>query len=99
MVSKTPLTNPEQLTLRCISLGNGTQMAFWTDPNVLYISIHRYDDGVFYPGGTYGGPDMTGAGEGRGRYAASMTQKCEHLLLSLIPAHLELSIYLGRRGV
>lgn len=30
--------------------GNGTQQAFYNDPNVLYISLHRYDDGNFFPG-------------------------------------------------
>uniref|UniRef100_A0A3Q4NBV2 Histone deacetylase n=1 Tax=Neolamprologus brichardi TaxID=32507 RepID=A0A3Q4NBV2_NEOBR len=30
--------------------GNGTQQAFYSDPNVLYISLHRYDDGNFFPG-------------------------------------------------
>jgi histone deacetylase 4/5 len=35
--------------------GNGTQQAFYDDPNVLYLSIHRYDDGNFFPGS--GAPD------------------------------------------
>lgn len=35
--------------------GNGTQQAFYDDPNVLYISVHRYDDGNFFPGS--GAPD------------------------------------------
>jgi len=30
--------------------GNGTQKAFYEDPRVLYISIHRHDNGNFYPG-------------------------------------------------
>lgn len=30
--------------------GNGIQNIFYTDPNVLYISIHVYQDGIFYPG-------------------------------------------------
>lgn len=30
--------------------GNGTQEAFYNDPGVLYISLHRYDDGNFFPG-------------------------------------------------
>jgi len=29
------------------SHGNGTERIFYEDPNVLYISIHRYDDGTF----------------------------------------------------
>lgn len=31
--------------------GNGTQEAFYNDPSVLYISLHRYDNGNFFPGG------------------------------------------------
>ncbi|EUB63750.1 Histone deacetylase [Echinococcus granulosus] len=30
--------------------GNGTQTVFYPDPTVLYISLHRYDDGAFFPG-------------------------------------------------
>ncbi|CAD5234865.1 unnamed protein product [Bursaphelenchus xylophilus] len=30
--------------------GNGTQLCFETDPNVLYISLHRHDNGNFFPG-------------------------------------------------
>ncbi|OCT62207.1 histone deacetylase 5 isoform X2 [Xenopus laevis] len=44
--------------------GNGTQQAFYNDPNVLYISLHRYDDGNFFPGS--GSPDEVGAGNGTG---------------------------------
>ncbi|KAF3688494.1 Histone deacetylase 4 [Channa argus] len=44
--------------------GNGTQQAFYDDPNVLYMSIHRYDDGNFFPGS--GAPDEVGSGPGVG---------------------------------
>uniref|UniRef100_A0A4W4GJH1 Histone deacetylase n=1 Tax=Electrophorus electricus TaxID=8005 RepID=A0A4W4GJH1_ELEEL len=44
--------------------GNGTQQAFYNDPNVLYISLHRYDDGNFFPGS--GAPEEVGAGSGVG---------------------------------
>uniref|UniRef100_A0A8D0E5G3 Histone deacetylase n=1 Tax=Salvator merianae TaxID=96440 RepID=A0A8D0E5G3_SALMN len=44
--------------------GNGTQQAFYNDPNVLYISLHRYDDGNFFPGS--GAPDEVGVGPGVG---------------------------------
>uniref|UniRef100_A0A3Q1G3W3 Histone deacetylase n=1 Tax=Acanthochromis polyacanthus TaxID=80966 RepID=A0A3Q1G3W3_9TELE len=44
--------------------GNGTQQAFYDDPNVLYLSIHRYDDGNFFPGS--GAPDEVGSGAGVG---------------------------------
>ncbi|KAJ8345478.1 hypothetical protein SKAU_G00296710, partial [Synaphobranchus kaupii] len=44
--------------------GNGSQQAFYNDPNVLYISLHRYDDGNFFPGS--GAPEEVGAGPGEG---------------------------------
>lgn len=44
--------------------GNGTQQAFYNDPNVLYMSLHRYDDGNFFPGS--GAPDEVGTGPGVG---------------------------------
>ncbi|KAE8575444.1 hypothetical protein XENTR_v10003843 [Xenopus tropicalis] len=44
--------------------GNGTQQAFYNDPNILYISLHRYDDGNFFPGS--GSSDEVGAGHGTG---------------------------------
>uniref|UniRef100_A0A8C1ZHE7 Histone deacetylase n=1 Tax=Cyprinus carpio TaxID=7962 RepID=A0A8C1ZHE7_CYPCA len=42
--------------------GNGTQQAFYDDPRVLYISLHRYDDGNFFPGS--GAPEEVGSGPG-----------------------------------
>lgn len=54
--------------------GNGTQQTFYTDPGILYISLHRYDDGNFFPGS--GAPDEVG-GEG-------------HLFVSLPPPHLSI---------
>ncbi|KAM4609289.1 histone deacetylase 4 isoform 2-T2 [Polymixia lowei] len=44
--------------------GNGTQQAFYSDPNILYLSLHRYDDGNFFPGS--GAPDEVGSGAGVG---------------------------------
>ena len=51
---------------RDIHHGNGTHRAFIDDPSVLYISLHRYDGGVFYPGGTLGGIASCGEGAGLG---------------------------------
>ncbi|KAF9142091.1 Histone deacetylase hda1 [Mortierella sp. GBA39] len=48
--------------------GNGTQKAFLDDPDVVYCSIHRYDDGTFYPGDPVAAAlDMIGVGKGRGK--------------------------------
>lgn len=44
--------------------GNGTQQMFYDDPQVLYLSIHRHDDGNFFPG--TGGPTECGVGKGLG---------------------------------
>ncbi|EEP79153.1 histone deacetylase clr3 [Uncinocarpus reesii 1704] len=48
-------------------LGNGVQNAFYDDPNVLYVSIHVYKDGAFYPGGEQGNWDQCGEGVGLGK--------------------------------
>lgn len=44
--------------------GNGTQKVFYDDPNILYISLHRHDNGNFYPG--TGSPVECGSGPGLG---------------------------------
>ena len=47
--------------------GNGTQKAFLDNPNVLYISAHRFDNGNFYPFSKEAGPKVVGIGDGEGR--------------------------------
>jgi histone deacetylase 6 len=53
--------------------GNGIQNIFYEDPNVLYISIHVYQNGMFYPGAPEhedvpdGGLENCGAGLGMGK--------------------------------
>ncbi|KAF5667569.1 histone deacetylase [Fusarium heterosporum] len=53
--------------------GNGVQNIFYHDPNVLYISIHVYQNGIFYPGKPPnpmtpdGGIDNCGSGAGLGK--------------------------------
>lgn len=47
--------------------GNGIQNIFYDDPNVLYISIHVYQNGEFYPQGPEGDLDKCGRGAGVGR--------------------------------
>jgi acetoin utilization deacetylase AcuC-like enzyme len=44
--------------------GNGTEKMFYSDPTVLYVSLHRYDRGTFYPG--TGHVSSVGVGEGAG---------------------------------
>ncbi|XP_068213599.1 uncharacterized protein HDAC6 isoform X1 [Palaemon carinicauda] len=46
--------------------GNGIQHVFKSDPSVLYVSIHRYDDGLFFPSSEDANYDRVGkeAGEG-----------------------------------
>lgn len=47
--------------------GNGTQNIFFSDPSVLYISIHRYDHGDFFPNYEDADYTYTGAGPGTGK--------------------------------
>lgn len=44
--------------------GNGTERMFYDDDRVIYISMHRHDDGNFFPG--TGKAEMCGAGIGVG---------------------------------
>lgn len=52
------------LTFYLVSHGNGTQKIFYDNPNVLYISVHRWEHGKFYP--FSGAPDECGQSEGLG---------------------------------
>lgn len=47
--------------------GNGTQQIFLADPDVLYISIHRYENGSFYPHSPEANHTQVGVGRGVGR--------------------------------
>ncbi|KAJ9133555.1 Histone deacetylase [Pleurostoma richardsiae] len=53
--------------------GNGIQNIFYDDPNVLYVSLHVYQNGYFYPGKPDnpmtpdGGIENCGTGPGLGR--------------------------------
>ncbi|XP_042305149.1 histone deacetylase 6 [Sceloporus undulatus] len=46
--------------------GNGTQHMFENDPSVLYVSIHRYDNGTFFPTSDDADYDRVGLGPGKG---------------------------------
>nr|XP_012416611.1 PREDICTED: histone deacetylase 6 [Odobenus rosmarus divergens] len=46
--------------------GNGTQHIFEQDPSVLYISLHRYDHGTFFPMGDEGASSQIGRATGTG---------------------------------
>ncbi|ROL48409.1 Histone deacetylase 6 [Anabarilius grahami] len=46
--------------------GNGTQHIFEEDDSVLYISLHRYEDGTFFPNSEDANYDKVGQGKGRG---------------------------------
>lgn len=59
------------------SSGNGTQKAFWNDPDVLYISLHMFKNGLFYPGGIGGASDQVGEGAGTG---LSVPPNCSWLI-------------------
>ncbi|KAJ0248769.1 Histone deacetylase 5 [Hirschfeldia incana] len=46
--------------------GNGTQKMFWKDPRVLFFSVHRHENGGFYPAGDDGCYNRIGEGPGEG---------------------------------
>ncbi|XP_061644669.1 histone deacetylase 6 [Phyllopteryx taeniolatus] len=46
--------------------GNGTQHMFEDDNSVLYISLHRYDNGTFFPSSEDASPDRVGVAQGTG---------------------------------
>ncbi|XP_061591691.1 histone deacetylase 6 isoform X2 [Cololabis saira] len=46
--------------------GNGTQHMFEDDDSVLYISLHRYDNGTFFPSSEDAAPDRVGVAKGAG---------------------------------
>ncbi|CAI6728616.1 AIF_HP2_G0044770.mRNA.1.CDS.1 [Saccharomyces cerevisiae] len=46
--------------------GNGTQKSFYQDDQVLYVSLHRFEMGKYYPGTIQGQYDQTGEGKGEG---------------------------------
>nr|XP_027808092.1 histone deacetylase 6 isoform X1 [Marmota flaviventris] len=46
--------------------GNGTQHIFEDDPSVLYVSLHRYDHGTFFPMGDEGASSQIGRAAGEG---------------------------------
>ncbi|XP_058148075.1 histone deacetylase 6 isoform X2 [Dasypus novemcinctus] len=46
--------------------GNGTQHLFEDDPSVLYMSLHRYDHGTFFPMGNEGASSQKGRAAGTG---------------------------------
>lgn len=48
-----------------VHVGDGTSSIFYDDDSVLYVSIHRFDNGLFYPGPA-GKHHRVGEGKGRG---------------------------------
>ena len=50
-----------------VHYGNGIQNVVYKDPNVLYVSLHVYQSGNFYPGGPEGDMNYRGDGAGVGQ--------------------------------
>ena len=46
--------------------GDGTQGLFYGSEQVLFMSLHRYDNGTFYPYREDSKPNFVGAGNGKG---------------------------------
>ncbi len=57
---------PSVVTCFTKPTGNGTQHMFEDDPKVLYLSLHRFDNGAFYPCSPDGSPKVVGKGKGEG---------------------------------
>jgi len=49
-----------------VHFGNGTQHLFYSNPYILFFSLHRFDKGLFDPAGPDGGPTYVGEGDGKG---------------------------------
>jgi histone deacetylase 6 len=49
-----------------VHFGDSTSAVFINDPTVLYISLHRWDRGYFYPHSLLGAPSNVGSHKGRG---------------------------------
>ncbi|KAG8549936.1 hypothetical protein GDO81_018813, partial [Engystomops pustulosus] len=66
------LQSPSEPPLRVMILdwdihhGNGTQHIFQDDPSVLYVSLHRYDNGSFFPSSEDAAHEKVGSGQGEG---------------------------------
>jgi acetoin utilization deacetylase AcuC-like enzyme len=48
-----------------VHCGDGTGKIFYKDDSVLLISLHRFDNGCFYPG-PFGSHENIGEGKGEG---------------------------------
>ena len=68
--------------------GQGTQYSFYDDPNVLYFSIHRYENGKFWPNLRESDFDSVGAGNGVGYNANLPLNDVAHTLQHLEDCHL-----------
>jgi len=65
-----------------VHAGDGTAHLFYNDPTILYTSIHRYDEGRFYPGEA-GSHERVGEGAGKGfnlMYPFNATQAPERIV-------------------
>ncbi|TNN13085.1 Histone deacetylase 6, partial [Schistosoma japonicum] len=47
--------------------GNGTAKIFEDDPNILYISVHRFDNGRYFPNSNFSSGEFCGIDDGLGR--------------------------------
>lgn len=58
--------------------GNGTQHLFESDPSVLYFSIHRFDNALFFPFSMEADYDFVGCGSGKG-YTVNVPWNKKHM--------------------
>ena len=58
--------------------GNGIQHIFYEDSSVLYISLHRFDNGEYFPGLREGNYDYVGSGSGKNFPMRSLCHDYKH---------------------
>ena len=52
--------------------GNGIQHVFYEDPSVLYVSLHRFDNGDYFPGLKGSSHEFVGQGKGKASYKTAI---------------------------
>lgn len=64
---KLNVTKTRRKLTNMVDIGNGTQRLTNDDRDVLYVSLHRYDNQDFYPCDSRGSEIYCGSGNGKGR--------------------------------
>lgn len=76
----------KQIPIQDVHHGNGTQPVFDEDPNVLYLSMHRHDNGNFFPGTGA----VTDAGRGIGKVSVHVPLTSSYSVLEILKTFITL---------